>query len=47
MSPRSMSMATPSNEAIAVDREGALYAFLDDNGETSEARRFVCQGWRR
>lgn len=37
--------ATLSNEAIAVDREGVLYAFLDDNGETSGATRFVCQGW--
>ena len=39
--------ATASNEAIAVDREGALYAFLDDNGETSVATRFACEGWRR
>jgi hypothetical protein len=39
--------ATLSNEAIAVDREGALYAFLDDNGETSGATRFVCHGWGR
>jgi hypothetical protein len=39
-------VATASNEAIAVDREGALYAFLDDNGEISDAARFVCQGWR-
>jgi hypothetical protein len=39
-------VATPSNEAIAVDHEGAFYAFLDDNGDTSVARRFACQGWR-
>jgi hypothetical protein len=39
--------ATLSNEAIAVDHEGALYAFLDDNGETSGATRFVCRGWGR
>jgi hypothetical protein len=39
-------VATASNEGIAVDREGALYAFLDDNGETSDAARFVCEGWR-
>jgi hypothetical protein len=39
-------VATASNEGIAVDREGALYAFLDDNGETSDAARFVCSGWR-
>lgn len=38
--------ATASNEAIAVDRDGALYAFLDDNGTTSMATRFVCEGWR-
>lgn len=36
---------TLSNEAIAVDREGALYAFMDDNGETSMATRFTCSGW--
>jgi hypothetical protein len=39
-------VATASNEGIAIDREGALYAFLDDNGETSDAARFVCEGWR-
>jgi hypothetical protein len=38
--------ATASNEAIAVDRAGALYAFLDDNGVTSVATRFTCLGWR-
>ena len=38
---------TLSNEAIAVDHEGALYAFLDDNGETSAAMRFACLGWGR
>jgi hypothetical protein len=36
---------TLSNEAIAVDRDGAYYAFLDDNGETSVATRFACLGW--
>lgn len=36
---------TLSNEAIAVDRDGALYAFMDDNGETSMATRFTCSGW--
>lgn len=40
-------VATASNEAVAVDHEGALYLFLDDNGETSVATRFVCEGWRR
>jgi len=39
--------ATASNEAIAVDREGALYVFLDDNGEISVATRWTCEGWRR
>jgi hypothetical protein len=38
-------LSTPSNEAIAVDRNGALYAFMDDNGETSAAARFRCTGW--
>lgn len=39
--------ATASNEAIAIDHEGALYAFLDDNEETSAATRFECRGWSR
>jgi hypothetical protein len=39
--------STGSNEAIAVDHDGAFYAFLDDNGETSVAVRSVCQGWSR
>jgi hypothetical protein len=39
--------ATLSNEAIAVDHDGVLYAFLDDNGEVSSATRFVCEGWGR
>ncbi|MDP9149465.1 MAG: hypothetical protein M3O36_05940 [Myxococcota bacterium] len=38
-------VTTPSNEAIAVDSRGALYAFMDDNGETSIAARFLCKGW--
>jgi hypothetical protein len=38
-------VTTPSNEAIAVDHEGAFYAFMDDNGETSMAVRFTCTGW--
>jgi hypothetical protein len=36
---------TPSNEAIAVDRSGAFYAFMDDNGATSIAVRYQCRGW--
>ena len=39
--------ATASNEAVAIDRDGAFYAFLDDNGETSAATRFECRGWSR
>ncbi|MDP9035204.1 MAG: hypothetical protein M3O50_10375 [Myxococcota bacterium] len=39
-------VTTPSNEAITVDSRGALYAFMDDNGETSIAARFDCSGWR-
>jgi hypothetical protein len=38
-------VTTPSNEAIAVDHEGAFYAFMDDNGEKSIALRFACTGW--
>jgi hypothetical protein len=40
-------VATPSNEALAVDSSGALYAFMDDNGPQSPAARFVCTGWMR
>lgn len=38
-------VTTPSNEAIAMDHEGAFYAFMDDNGEKSLALRFTCTGW--
>ncbi|HEX8795560.1 MAG TPA: hypothetical protein VF765_31640 [Polyangiaceae bacterium] len=38
-------VTTPSNEAIAVDHEGAFYAFMDDNGDKSLALRFTCSGW--
>lgn len=38
-------VTTPSNEAIAVDHEGAFYAFMDDNGDKSIAVRFTCTGW--
>jgi len=38
-------VTTPSNEAVAVDHEGAFYAFMDDNGEKSQALRFTCSGW--
>jgi hypothetical protein len=40
-------VSTPSNEAVAVDSSGALYAFMDDNGPVSPAARFVCTGWTR
>ncbi len=40
-------VATPSNEALAIDSAGALYAFMDDNGPASPAARFVCTGWTR
>ncbi|MGH7328120.1 MAG: hypothetical protein ACREJX_07185, partial [Polyangiaceae bacterium] len=36
---------TPSNEAIAIDREGALYQMMDDNGDESLALRMTCSGW--
>jgi hypothetical protein len=38
---------TLSNEAVAVDHDGALYVMLDDNGEKSVATRFACTGWGR
>jgi hypothetical protein len=38
-------VTTPTNEAIAVDHDGAFYAFMDDNGEKSLALRFTCSGW--
>ena len=40
-------VSTPSNEALAVDSSGALYAFMDSNGPASPAARFVCTGWAR
>ncbi len=40
-------VATPSNEGLAIDSTGALYAFMDDNGRESPAARFVCTGWKR
>jgi hypothetical protein len=38
-------LGTPSNEAVAIDRDGALYQFMDDNGATSQALRMSCTGW--
>jgi hypothetical protein len=40
-------MSTLSNEAVAVDSDGGLYAFMDDNGPTSVATHFFCTGWER
>jgi len=36
---------TPNNEAIAIDRTGALYQFMDSNTSASSARREICTGW--
>ena len=35
----------PSNEAIAIDRDGALYQFMDGNTKVSPTYRATCQGW--
>ena len=44
--PLSLDMGgTMSNEAVAVDRDGALYQFLDDNGAASAGLRATCRGW--
>jgi hypothetical protein len=37
--------ATLTNEAIAVDKDGALYQMMDDNGDESLALRMSCTGW--
>ena len=34
-----------TNEAIAIDRGGALYQLMDDNHAPSAASRHVCTGW--
>jgi hypothetical protein len=36
---------TLTNEAIAVDRDGALYQVMDDNGASSPVLRATCTGW--
>ena len=36
---------TLTNEAVAVDKDGALYQFMDDNGDVSAALRMTCTGW--
>ncbi|HEY6459694.1 MAG TPA: hypothetical protein VIY73_06065 [Polyangiaceae bacterium] len=38
--------ATASNEAIAVDHDGAFYGFLDDNQDLSDGVRYECRGWK-
>jgi hypothetical protein len=35
----------PTNEAVAVDRDGALYQLMDANTDTSPALRATCTGW--
>jgi hypothetical protein len=37
--------STLTNEAIAVDKDGALYQMMDDNGDESLALRMTCSGW--
>jgi hypothetical protein len=37
----------PSNEAVAIDKDGAFYQFMDDNGTVSPATRLSCEGWPR
>ncbi len=36
---------TLSNEAVAVDRDGSLYQFMDDNHAESAALRMTCSAW--
>lgn len=35
----------PSNEAIAIDRDGALYQFMDGDTSVSPTYRATCTGW--
>jgi hypothetical protein len=37
--------STLTNEAIAIDKDGALYQMMDDNGDESLALRLSCSGW--
>jgi hypothetical protein len=37
--------STLTNEAIAIDKTGALYQMMDDNGDESLALRMTCSGW--
>jgi hypothetical protein len=35
----------PNNEAVAIDRDGALYQFMDGNTSVSPTYRATCRGW--
>lgn len=35
----------PTNEGIAIDKDGALYQFMDANNDTSLSSRMTCRGW--
>ena len=35
----------PTNEAIAIDKDGALYQFMDANNDVSLSSRMSCNGW--
>jgi hypothetical protein len=35
----------PNNEAVAIDRDGALYEFMDGNTSVSPTYRATCHGW--
>jgi hypothetical protein len=37
--------ALPTNEGIAVDKDGALYQFMDANNDVSLSSRMSCKGW--
>jgi hypothetical protein len=35
----------PNNEAVAIDRDGALYQFMDSDTSVSPTYRATCTGW--
>jgi hypothetical protein len=35
----------PTNEGIAIDKDGALYQFMDANNDVSLSSRMTCKGW--
>ena len=37
--------ALPTNEGIAIDKDGALYQFMDANNDTSLSSRMTCKVW--